>query len=188
MQKPNLDKMWETFIRMPVENNVTTVNAILDTLRFKIYPLVSHLCSNGVIDWYCFLIHDRNSGVPTPQDDNNAYFHIRVSLKEDVKPDSFLKSLTDYCIMTRQVNRDWVKEISVDNKGNLFDKSMLKSESIEDIWRIIGEQSELLLDMLSVYKDNVKIPLQYIGLFFHYYFNMTQLLISCPNCGKGIRL
>lgn len=81
-----------------------------------------------------------------------------------------------------------MQDISIDNKGTKFDKSLLKHEEIEEVWRIIGEQSEWLLSMLDAYKENVKIPLQHVGQFLHYYFNMTQLSISCPNCNTVIRL
>lgn len=186
MQKPDLDRMWETFIKIPRENNQINFDSIFDTIRFKIYPIIKSLRKEGIIDWYCFLIHDKKSGVPTTQDDDNAYFHIRVSFKKNNGFD-FPKLLPDYCVMTRKIERSWVQEIGMDERTK-FDPSLLKTEQIEDAWRIIGEQSEWLVSMLDIFKENVKIPLQYIGQFIHYYFNMTQLSVTCPKCKTVIRL
>jgi len=54
----------------------------------------------------------------------------------------------------------------------------LKDESIEEVWRIIGEQSEWLLYMLDIFKDIINIPLQYVGQLLHYFSNMTQLMVD----------
>ena len=80
-------------------------------------------------------------------DDKNAYFHIRLALKNEIKR-SFPEFLPDHCIMTRKVERNWVEEISI-TKEIKFDTSLLKEERTEEIWRIIGEQSEWLLDTLA---------------------------------------
>ncbi|MDH5690662.1 MAG: hypothetical protein OEY81_04475 [Candidatus Bathyarchaeota archaeon] len=62
----------------------------------------------------------------------------------------------------------------------------MKNEEIEEAWRIIGEQSEWLLGMLDIYKEELDIPPQQIKQFFHYYFNMTQVPITCPRCESNI--
>jgi hypothetical protein len=185
MQKPDLDRMWETFVRLQIEPGRTVPDSIFSTIRTKIPPLISSI--DGLIDWYCFLVHGKHSGVPTTENDGNAYFHIRVSLKQNAKPDDFLESLPTYCLMTRKVEREWVKDISI-GEGTKFDTSLLKDEKIEEVWRIIGEQSEWLLNMLSIYRDDVQIPLQHIGQWFHYFFNMTGLSIVCPNCRNPISI
>jgi len=57
----------------------------------------------------------------------------------------------------------------------MFDTSLLKHEGIEEIWRIIGEQSAWLLETLDAYKENIEIPPLHIAEFLHYYSNMTQM-------------
>jgi hypothetical protein len=168
MQKPDLNQMWETFVKIPTENNGVRLNVLYNNIRSKIYPMISHLKSNDMINWYCFLIHDRNSGVPTSEDDRKPYFHIRFALKKDVDPNDFLSSLPNYCVMTRRIERR-LESIAGINK------SIIKNEKIEEVWRIIGEQSEWLLEMLNIHKEDVDIPLQQIAQFLHYYANMTQL-------------
>lgn len=185
MQKPDFSRMWETLVKLQIEPGRTLPDSVFNILRTKISPLISNI--NGLIDWYCFLVHGKVSGVPTTENDNNGYFHIRVSLKQNAKPGDFLESLPTYCLMTRKVEREWVKDIST-GEGTKSDASLLKDERIEEVWRIIGEQSEWLLKMLSIYKDDVQIPLQHIGQWFHYFFNMTGLSIVCPNCRNPISI
>jgi hypothetical protein len=58
-----------------------------------------------------------------------------------------------------------------------IDKASLKNEDIEEAWRIIGEQSEWVLEMLSVHKDDTGVTPYEIAQFLHFFDNMTQL--SC---------
>jgi len=176
MEKPNLNRMWETFIKIPSENGQIRFNDLFDIIRFKISPVIQRLRNEQIIDWYCFLIHDRNSGVPTSQDDASPYFHIRIALKENIKSD-FPKSLEDYCVMTRKADRKLVEQISL-TRETTFDTSVFRNEGIEEVWRIIGEQSEWLLNMLNSYKEDVAVPPLHIAEFLHYYSNMTQMRLG----------
>jgi len=152
MQKPDLNRMWETFIKIGIPDFASPKpfldsSNLIQIIRSKIHTMISRLQNDGVINWYCFLIHDRRSGVPTTEDDYNCYFHIRVSLKNDVEP-----SFPKYCVMTRKIKREQVQSIAGINK------SLLKNEEIEEAWRIIGEQSKWLLEMLNIYKEDIDIP------------------------------
>jgi len=170
MQRPDLDRMWETFVRVsPGENPIGTI-------RSKIHPLISRLKNEGIIGWYHFLVHDRRSGVPTSEDDASLYFHLRFEFG-GADPS---KVLPDYCVMTRKTGR--IESITG------IDKSLLKEERIEEAWRVIGEQSEWAIDLLNTYKEDVQIPLSQIMQFLHYFFNMMQLGVYCPNCKKLIPL
>ena len=170
MEKPDLSKMWETFIKIPTDDNRMRFNVLCNHIRSKICPMISRLKDKGMINWYCFLIHDRNSGVPTSEDDKNPYFHIRFALRRDINPNEFLSSLPNYCVMTRHIERR-LESITGINK------SIIKNEEIEEAWRIIGEQSEWLLEMLNIHKEDIDIPLQQIAQFLHFYANMTQLQV-----------
>lgn len=171
MEKPNLERMWETFIKLP-EN--ITYELLFETIRKQIYPLVSKLINDGIINWYCFLIHGKNTGVPTTTDDSNVYFHIRLGLKEDI---DLTSHLTSYCVMTRKIDPSWVKNISI-GKDLVYNTKLMKDESIEEVWRLIGEQSEWLINLLNSFKDSINVPYPYVGQFLHYYANMTQLRIG----------
>jgi len=168
MQKPDLNKMWETFIKIGLEVHYDN---LYDMIRFKIHPMISDLRRKRITDWYCFLIHDRTSGVPTTEDDKNAYWHIRFTVGKDINPKEFLPN---YCDMTRKVKREWVEDISI-SQTEVMDKSLFVNGKIEEAWRIIGEQSEWLLTLLNMYKKDAKITPRQIAPFLHYFANMTQL-------------
>jgi len=172
MEKPDLNRMWETFIKIRTEDSTLRFFSLLyNDIRTKIYPMISRLKDNDLINWYCLLIHDRGSGVPTSADDMNAYFHIRFALKKDANPDKFVASLPEYCNMTRRIEG-----------GHQFitgiDKSIIKNEDITEAWRIIGEQSEWFLEMLNIHKENSTVPPQQVAQFLHFFANMTQLQIG----------
>jgi hypothetical protein len=172
MDKPDLNRLWETFIRFSWDD--LSSGRHIGLMREKVAHAISILKAKGGMSWYCFFIHDKNSGVPTSVDDDYLYFHIRFELKKHVSP---LDILPIYCILTRKVEPEWVKAIPIDNKGTEFDMSLLKDESIEEEWRLIGEQSEWLLNLLNAFKENVNIPASYIERFLNYYTDMTALAI-----------
>ncbi|MFQ6116448.1 MAG: hypothetical protein ACE5NG_20505 [bacterium] len=168
METPDLDQMWETVIKIPVEGDTIHLDEIYSTIRTKISPLIVSLKGDGILKWYCFLIHNRNSGVPTSEDYDNPYFHLRLEFTRDIDP---LNTLPSYCVMTRKIHRKQVESI------NGIDKSLLKNGSIENAWRIIGEQAEWLLDLLNIHKEDADIPPEQIGQFLHFYANMTCVAV-----------
>ena len=171
LEKPDLDKLWETFIRFSWDE--LSSGSHLGLIREKVGFTVAVLKSKGKVGWYCFWIHDRNSGVPTSPDDDYLYFHIRFELAKHISP---VDILPIYCIMTRKVERDWVKAVSIDDRGTPFDVSLLRDESVEEVWRLIGEQSEWLLNLLNRFKDNGKIPPNHIKGFLNQFTDMTALV------------
>ena len=172
MEKPDLDRMWETFIRFSWDN--LSSGGHIGLIREKVAHTISLLKAKGKISWYCFWIHDKNTGVPTSKDDEYLYFHIRFSLTKHINP---VDVLPIYCVLTRKVDPEWVKAISIDNKDTKFDVSLLKDESIEEVWRIIGEESEWLLNLLNAFKDNINIPVSHIQGFLNHYTDMTALIM-----------
>jgi len=89
-----------------------------------------------------------------------------MSRKNDGDP-SFL----EYCVMTRKIEREEVESISG------ITKSLLKNDEIEEAWRMIGEQSEWLLHLLSIYKEDDEIPADQVWQFLRYLANMTQMSV-----------
>lgn len=176
MKKPDLDQLWETFIKIPVEKtpegNENRLKIIYNIIRFKIHPMVLNLKDNGMINWYSFLIHNRNSGVPTSENDDYSYFHIRFELEKNINLENFHNSLPDHCVMTRKIKTETIESIAG------IDKSILKEEQIENAWKIIGEISELIINMLNIHKEDVEIPYKQIGQFLHYCSNITQLEVK----------
>jgi hypothetical protein len=159
--------MWETFIRIPRADIASGIH--IETIRKRLAPMIDRLVNSRIIDWYCFLIHDKTSGVPTNPNDEDAYFHVRLGLQTDSTPDMLLTSLPDYCTMTRPIEAAWVANILG------IDKTLLKNENIAEAWKIIGEQSEWLLKMLNSHKKEANIFPTQMAQFLHYLSNMTQL-------------
>ncbi len=167
MKKPDLDRMWETFVKVSLED--VQSHKHFQTLRLDLVPIISQLMERGLIDWFCFLLHDRNSGVPTAADDPSLYLHLRFSVRENVDPRAIIASLPEHFIMTRQIERNRVESIAG------IDKSLLKQQQIVDAWRVIGEQSEWLLDMLQIYREDVAVPPEQVAQFLHFFANMTNI-------------
>jgi len=179
MEKPDLNRVWETYIRIPTEENMgykTLLRNLYDTIRLKIHPMISDLKDNDVINWYCFLVHpSRIKGDP------KQYFHIRFELKNDIKDKKSVNDLLpDYCEKSMTAHFMDVESNPKNISG--IDESLLKNEEIEEAWRIIGEQSEWVMNMLNIHKENIGITPKQIGQFLHFYFNMAQLLFVCPCC------
>ena len=170
MQKPNLDMMWETFIKIGLQNETPYVK-LYDVIRFKVSSVISSLKDNNAGSWYCFLVHGKNSGVSTTEDDDNLYLHIRFTIRKDIDPDKVLSSLPDYCEMTRYIKPRL-------NSIAGIDKSQFKSGEIEEAWRLLGEQSEWFLQLLLAYKEETNISPQQVGQFLHFFANMSQLRIG----------
>jgi len=170
MQRPDLNRIWETHIRiLPDEKPVNII-------RLKILPLISRSRDEDMIGWYHFLVHPRPSELPPIEGDTNRCFHIRFEFK-GTDPS---KVLPDFCVVTRKIGR--IESI------HGIDRSLLKDERIEDAWRVIGEQSEWVMNMLDIHKGDVDVPPDQIMQFLHYFFNMMQLGVRCPTCGQFVPL
>ncbi len=167
-----MDRLWETFIRFSWDD--LSSGGYIGLIRDKVAYTISMLKAKGDVGWYCFWIHDKNSGVPTTEDDEYLYFHIRFELKRHVSP---VDILPIYCVLTRQVEREWVKSVAINGNRAEFDVSLLRDESVEEVWRLIGEQSEWLLHLLDRFKDNVTIPASHIKRFMNQFTDMTALVM-----------
>jgi len=133
-----------------------------DTIRDKIYPMISQLMNKGTINWYHFLYRGQK------KDQDNAYFHIRFSVTSDFEESKDI-GLPEFCDLTKKIGP--ILEISG------IDRSLLKDEKIEEAWRIMGEQSEWVMSMLNGHKEDVGlVPIKQIIQFMHYFMNMFGLV------------
>ena len=162
MDKPDLNRVWETYIKIDAEQSLVSV------IRSKLYPMLNSLKTNKKITWYCFLIHQSRI-----QNDQNLYFHIRfepqdgINDKEQVNqilPDFCEKNITALCK-------------NVEDIQHIFgiDKGILKNEDISEAWRILGEQSEWIMNLVNIHKENIDVPIGQITQFMHFYLNMLGL-------------
>jgi len=166
LRKPNLNQVWETFIELSPEEIGSGKH--IEKMRSLIHPLVNHLKDIGMIDWYCFLIHPKSEVTKDPND-TAVGFHLRLSLTKDSSLDEVCRLLPKNCEGTRKMSERSIGGI---------DTNLLERQDITEAWRVIGEQSEWLLNMLNIYKEGANIFPEQIGQFLHYYFNMTQLVVA----------
>jgi len=173
MNKPNLKRMWETYVRLSAED--IPLGNHIERMRKEIIPLVSRLKDEGLIDWYCLLIHNYGTGVPTTPDDPNPYLHLRVSFTKDFSKDEVRKYLPT----------DLPETSPKPASGGSIDgvvKSWLRNDDIAEAWRIIGESTEWIFNMINTFKTDVAVrpciyPCQ-IRQFLHYYRNALQMEIT----------
>jgi hypothetical protein len=169
---PNVENIIETFIPIQVSKDATSLQVwqnYLDMVRSVVAPLVRDLTQKGVINWYCFLVHDRESGVPTSKDDDRPYVHLRMALKKTSHKVEFMKQLPSFCHFSRKMSMP--NPPSLDN----VDIQSLANGQVEQGWKILGESSEWVLKMLDAHDPKKQVPPQNVDQFLHYLGN--QLLI-----------
>jgi len=168
MEKPNLDRTWEAYIRIGPPQTAT-VQQVFGLIRSKLRPMLSCMKTDKMIKWYCFLIHGSRT-----KSDTNLYFHIRFEPKDGIDDvDSVNEILPVYCEKELTAKFTDVEGKAREISG--IERSLVKNEEIEEVWRILGEQSEWLMNMLSIYREDVEIPVGQITQFMHFYLNMLGL-------------
>ena len=161
------DNVWESFVEIKSCGTCHAQQDVLKTLSDEIVPVVSNLELSKIVRMYCFLIHDRKSGVPTKK--KGAFVHIRFWLEKGVMPSQLKKNLTKSFTMTRKVNESKLREIN----GLDMSKLQVKSDSA---WILISNQSRWVVSMIVHHKQ---LPSrQHRRQFLHYLSNMVQECVS----------
>ena len=161
-EMPNVENIIETFIPIQVSKDATSLQAwqdYLDMLRSVVAPLVRDLTQRGAINWYCFLVHNWKSGVPTSKDDDRLYVHLRMALTKASNEAEFINQLPSFCRFSRKM--------SMPNPPRLdnVDIQSLAKGQVEQGWKILGESSEWVLKMLDAHDPNKQVPPQNVAQF-----------------------
>ena len=106
--------------------------------------------------------------MPTTEDDQGLYIHLRLELTPTTKECELRKELPSCCKMTQRM----AKPKSLDT----VDFDALKGEDVEEGYKVLGEASEWVLRMLESHVPDKPVPPQNIGQFLHYIGN--QLIIK----------
>lgn len=187
MIKPALDRAWETFLRIPnplVADEAPAADdahltargidpaspVVLKLLRDHVLPLVRSMESNGMIDWYAFLIHDSASGVPAPTTDKSLYIHLRFSATPEAAEFDFTTMSHPWEMTHRQALSDRIAGVDAAALGG----------DIAIAWQILGEQSAWLLRLVELHSDGVD-GLQLVRharQFLHFFANMAQMRVA----------
>lgn len=155
MENPDLNIMWRTWIKVGLKNDLT-YKLLQDVIRHKVYGL-SQLEKTGKINWYYFLYHNK------PDDPTNGYFDVVFTTTSE-EPTKFLP---EYCVDTKKISP--ITEIDGINS------SILKDTNIVEAWRLIGEQSQFIIDLVRAHDENSEIPPKQIAQFMHYFMNALGL-------------
>jgi len=168
MKEPDLDNLIETFIQIPYGPDATQIAVwqdYVDLLRTRISPLIRDLQDASLITWFAFLVHNRQSGVPTEENDQGIYVHLRLEAGPGVNIDDLVGKLPEWCTMTRKMPTP--PRTKLDN----CDVSFFRGGRVENGWRVLGEGSAWILSMLESHDPDKPIPPQNVSQLLHYIGN-----------------
>lgn len=177
MAIPNIDRIVETFIKVPFENQITSINywqSYIEILYEKLIPLLDNLRENKLINSFSFLIHTRLNGVPTTEEDNKPYIHLRLELADNVVADKLKSTLPTFCLFFRE------GPIVPPYTMSGIESKYLIDEDFSYAWKILSDCSELVVDILKIHKDK-NLPINHVAQFLHFLDNQFFVnLINIP--------
>lgn len=179
MVAPDLSRIVETFIPITIDQgniSIAVWQDYVDLLRTVVSPLVRNHRAQGQVRWCSFLVHNRQSGVPTGPHDDRFFVQLRMELSPDVDETSFIKNLPTSCLMTRRM------QVPTPPTLDNVDITYLNDSNVAQGWRILGEASDWVLSMIDSHDLNKKVPKKNVEQFLHYIGN--QLCVRCV----GIRM
>jgi len=162
MQKPNLDRLWQIKIYLEASTSRQDFfKQAITKIKSQVTRLVSVLEKDDkMIDWYYFLIHA----------DPQLYFDFVVSLKIGITEEALknlLRQLT-YCSTPEKLPPSWGETISKVTRAQLID------DDIEEAWRLVGQQSEWLINLVNTYKNDA-LTIEQFTQFMHFFTNPVGL-------------
>jgi hypothetical protein len=149
-----------------------TFKRIQDAIRYQMHE-ISELLNSEKINWFYFLVH------PKPDDNANGYFDVVFTTdKED--PSEFLP---EYCQDT--------KKIPPMNTILGIDVEILEQKDIAEAWRIIGEQSLFVIDLIRAHSKDSTIHQFQVAQFMHFFMNSLGLglksILLIPEIPQAIK-
>lgn len=211
MNLPELDKTWETFLRVPPAATADVAPAadeawmlargilpdaprVLEALTRHVLPTIDRLRQEEeLFPWWCFLVHDGASGVPTTPEDKSLYVHLRFQLRPLVfVPEPAMAQLEE------GQARDWFpppwemtrrqplsREIAGLDLKALTPRATEEGAGLGEIavqtaWWLLGAQSEWLLDLLRIHRatSDPLTVLRHVRQYLHFFANMTQMRVA----------
>ena len=141
---------------------------VIRRLRRDVLPLTRRLQARYGVRWLSFLIHDRDSGVPAPPEDREAYVHLRFQGRPDWSVEEMQSILGGSWL--------WVRSVELPNEIAGI-RPVLNSDHA---WALLGEQSLWMLDLIarhSLEVDDATV-LQHVRQFLHFFANMVQMRVA----------
>ncbi len=167
MRVPDRSRVYTTFRSFKLNENPIRV------LRLVITPVIRTLVNRGNVGWYFIALHERKQYNGEPENRRKEKgFHIRFELLVDFTPE----------VIQQELPQDWeplikndipnISGITVDAGSVGVDK--LKNEEVEQAWKVMGEASEWVLNMLDSYKTGFEIPNRQFIQHIHFIMNLLQ--------------
>jgi hypothetical protein len=188
-------RIWDAFLRIPepnVSDEVPVVEpgvleakgvygsapAVLRLLRREVLPLVRRLAAiltaqvSDQISGYFFLVHARESGVPTTKEDRGAYVHLRLYFYYSNSRARIEQLLGDKWEMLTPIRLESAEIAGVDKKS-------LRSGDVNAVRDILKKQSELALQIVDAYVDDVDplVMVQQVRQILHFQANQFQMKV-----------
>jgi hypothetical protein len=162
MKKPDV-VILDTLIKL---NNSKYDNCIKQ-LKCDVLPMIRLMESKGVLQWFCFLLHDRlQLSDRLPKDDENYYIHLRLNPRNNDYLSSLKMLLTSKCVYTKKAYLGKIAGVR---------KDLLKDNDWLNAWWIIGEISDMALKLIEAHKGDEIVPVEQFLQFYHYATNMITL-------------
>ncbi|MES2179828.1 MAG: hypothetical protein V4550_18350 [Gemmatimonadota bacterium] len=183
MKKLAASREWVTFLRVPEPSTTDKVPAlepawcqarginpaapvVIRLLRNEVLPLVRYLERKRGLVGYHFLVHDRQSGVPTTEDDRGAYIHLRLVFKKAIN----LKVASNFG-MTRPATTGQTEIGGVDLS--------LIPGGLKTANQLLNAQSAWVLAFIEAHawKDDADMVRQ-TRQYLHFFANMLQINVG----------
>jgi hypothetical protein len=110
--------------------------------------------------------------VPTTEEDDGFYLHLRMALADPANGSEFIRRLPDYCVMTRKM------KVPDPPSLDTVDISSLSGANVEQGWKILGESSDWVLQLLQSHDPTKPVPLQNVSQFLHYLGNQLFVRVA----------
>ncbi len=159
MERPNLSNIIDAVV--PILE--ASPDNILRQLRNELSLAIRSLEKSGLINWFCFLVHDRDSAgrEDLPESFPALFFHVRLGLLEGADHREFITKLGSPF--------QYPVQKALGEIGGINISSMHGDWS--EAWWLIGEVSELVLKLAESHSDSNKAPVPQIIQFLHYITN-----------------
>ncbi len=174
-------KVWRTFLRITPDATRSEVPAadpawlmskgiemgapaVLELVRKHLFPWLRANASH--LRAYWFLVHDRDSGVPTTADDKNAYLDITLVFYDMAArpelPPAFVLTQADAL-----------------SGAAGWDTNVLVA-GIDSVHRLLFQQTQLLEAFVMSFKEGTDTfaMLKHLRQFYHYFANHSQMRIA----------
>jgi len=162
MRKPNI-KIVDTLIQLKNYE----FNSCINQLRDNVLPMIRIMQEEESLKWFCFLLHDQlQLSDRLLKNDENFYIHLKLCPSEGVSISDIENLLFPECEYTKVVELSRIAGIK---------KSILRNQDWLNAWWIIGEISELVLNIIEAHNPNKKIGSDQFMQFYHYATNMISL-------------